>query len=101
VQPAESPRLFRPPYGTVSVASTVVPWLHRETVVLWSVDYKDFKAEDPGEITERVASTPLTPGDIILYHGHSPAALAALPAVLQAGQRDGLTFVPVSRMCQR
>ncbi|HEY2434199.1 MAG TPA: glycosyltransferase [Vicinamibacterales bacterium] len=92
-------RLFRPPRGTLCTASTVLAWLTGSTVVLWSVDYKDFRAETADDITRVAANGRLVAGDIILYHGHNQAALEALPEVLQAARREGLTFVPVSRMC--
>jgi peptidoglycan/xylan/chitin deacetylase (PgdA/CDA1 family) len=99
-EPGPARRLFRPPFGVVSAASTLVPWLKGETVVLWNVDFKDFSAEAAADITDHVAARRFTPGDIILYHGHNPAALEALPNILQSAQREGLGFVPVSRMCQ-
>lgn len=99
LQPGRTCRLFRPPHGTVCAASTFVPWLKGNTVVLWNVDFKDFRAEQPAEITNRVSARRFAPGDIILYHGHNPAALGALPCILQSAQHEGLTFVPVSRMC--
>jgi glycosyltransferase involved in cell wall biosynthesis len=96
-----APRLFRPPHGTLCAASTLVPWLHGETVVLWNVDFKDFRAESAVDITEQLTRRTFTGGDIILYHGHTPAALEALPSVLSAALDQGMTFVPAARMCQR
>jgi glycosyltransferase involved in cell wall biosynthesis/peptidoglycan/xylan/chitin deacetylase (PgdA/CDA1 family) len=93
-------RLFRPPYGRVCVASTAAPWLRGETVVLWNVDYKDYLAEEPIDITAKLSRRRPQSGDIVLYHGHNPAALAALPAVLESAYEDGVSFVPVSRMLE-
>ncbi len=101
LQPGAPPRLFRPPHGRLCAASTVVPWLQGETVVLWNVDFKDFEAETGADITDKLGGRRLAAGDIILYHGHNEAALDALPEILDAAHREGLRFVPVSRMCGR
>jgi sugar transferase (PEP-CTERM/EpsH1 system associated) len=93
-----APRLFRPPFGRVCLTSIIVPWLRGETVVLWNIDYKDYRAEELTDITAKVARHAIAGGDIIVYHGHSEVAVAALPAILESGRRAGVTFVPVSRM---
>jgi hypothetical protein len=67
---------------------------------MWSVDLKDCLAARAEEIVAAVATRPICPGDIVLYHGDSPAALAALPAVLEAALRDGYKAVLVSQMLE-
>lgn len=99
LQGGQSCRLFRPPYGTVCAASTLVPWVEGNTVVLWNVDFKDFRATEPADILDRLAARRLTAGDIVLYHGQNPAALAALPGVIESAHRSRLVFAPVSRLC--
>ena len=100
IEPSATAPLFRPPRGTMCAASTVVPWMQGHTVVLWNVDFKDFLAETPADVTDRLEQRRLDSGDIILFHGHNPAALEALPFVLRSAQRAGLAFVPASRMCE-
>jgi peptidoglycan/xylan/chitin deacetylase (PgdA/CDA1 family) len=95
---AAMPRLFRPPHGALCSSSTVVPWSRGERVVLWSVDLKDYLADEITDITARAARTRIGPGDIILYHGHNAASLGALPEVLRQVRKNGLAFVPVSKM---
>jgi sugar transferase (PEP-CTERM/EpsH1 system associated) len=101
IEPSATAQLFRPPRGTMCAASTVVPWMQGHTVVLWNVDFKDFLADTAADITDRLDQRRLASGDIILFHGHNPAALEALPFVLRSAQRAGLAFVPASRMCER
>jgi len=97
--PGANGRLFRPPFGTVSIGSTLVQWLAGHTVVLWNRDFKDYLAANAAEVTDRVDATRFAGGDIILYHGTNRAAIEALPAVIAAVRRAGFDFVPVSRLC--
>ena len=89
---------FRPPRGTIRLATMLLPWLSRLTVVLWSVDLKDFSAERSEQITGRLAERPIGAGDIVLYHGQNPAALEALPSIIESARRRGLQLVPVSQL---
>jgi glycosyltransferase involved in cell wall biosynthesis len=93
-------RLFRPPGGKLCLSSLLGAWLKCMTIAMWSVDLKDCLANRAEEIAAAVATRPIRPGDIVLYHGDSPAALAALPAVLEAALRNGYKAVPVSQMLE-
>jgi glycosyltransferase involved in cell wall biosynthesis/peptidoglycan/xylan/chitin deacetylase (PgdA/CDA1 family) len=89
---------FRPPRGTIRLATILLPWLARLTVVLWNVDLKDFSADRADQITSRLADRPIRGGDIVLYHGQNPAALEALPSIISSVQVRGLQLVPVSQL---
>jgi peptidoglycan/xylan/chitin deacetylase (PgdA/CDA1 family) len=91
-------RLFRPPKGRLCLVTLIGAWIRRMTIVMWSVDLKDYRANQTDEIAERLTETPIEPGDIVLYHGHNPAALAALPQVLEAALTGGRRAVSVSVM---
>jgi glycosyltransferase involved in cell wall biosynthesis/peptidoglycan/xylan/chitin deacetylase (PgdA/CDA1 family) len=91
-------RFFRPPRGSLSLSSLAAAWHRKLTVVLWTVDLKDYKAVDAAEIVAMLRRRRISAGDIILYHGNSDAALDALPAVLSAVRASGLTCVPVSEL---
>jgi glycosyltransferase involved in cell wall biosynthesis/peptidoglycan/xylan/chitin deacetylase (PgdA/CDA1 family) len=90
--------LFRPPKGKLCLASIFGSWLKRSTLVMWSVDLKDYEAASAAQILAPLRGRPLTAGDIVLYHGHSPAAVAALPAVIEHAVARRLRCVPVSRV---
>jgi peptidoglycan-N-acetylglucosamine deacetylase len=90
---------FRPPKGRLTLAAVLAAWFRRLTVVMWSVDLKDFCAERSEQILQRLADRPICDGDVVLYHGHTHAALAALPAVLESARRSGRRLVPVSDLC--
>jgi peptidoglycan/xylan/chitin deacetylase (PgdA/CDA1 family) len=89
-------RLFRPPFGKLSVQSLLPAWLHKQSVVLWTVDLKDYRATEAAEIKNKVSAQRLVNGDIILYHGLNLASVAALPSVIQAAKAEGRKGVPVS-----
>jgi peptidoglycan/xylan/chitin deacetylase (PgdA/CDA1 family) len=90
--------LFRPPKGKLALVPLLQAWKQRLTVVMWNVDLKDFRASTPEEITQAVAARPVSAGDIVLYHGNTDTALAALPAVLRATLDRGWKPVPVSQL---
>jgi glycosyltransferase involved in cell wall biosynthesis len=93
-------RLFRPPGGKLCLSSVFGAWLKGMTIAMWSVDLKDCLAQRTEDIAAALAMQPIRPGDIVLYHGDSPVALAALPAVLEAALRDGYKAVPLSQMLE-
>jgi hypothetical protein len=90
--------LWRPPRGKLCRTSILTAWLRKLTLVMWTVDLKDFEATDVQSIQDRLAARPLRAGDIVLYHGHNPVALEALPHVIAAAADAGLTPVPVSQV---
>lgn len=90
--------LFRPPYGILALRTLLPAWLHRQCVVMWTVDLKDYLAREPHEIETRICSSRFVNGDIILYHGENQASLSALPSVILAAKAEGRIGVPVSRL---
>jgi peptidoglycan-N-acetylglucosamine deacetylase len=89
-------RLFRPPFGKLSLRTLLPAWLHKQRVIMWTVDLKDFLAKDAAEIESRVRDHRFVNGDIILYHGLNEASLAALSSVIEAAAAGGRKGVPVS-----
>jgi peptidoglycan/xylan/chitin deacetylase (PgdA/CDA1 family) len=90
--------LFRPPFGRISRQCVSAAWTENCTIVMWSVDPKDYCATAPCEIVEKVAARPIMNGDIILYHGTNETALAALPEVIRAARSSGRAGVLISDM---
>jgi peptidoglycan/xylan/chitin deacetylase (PgdA/CDA1 family) len=88
--------LFRPPFGKLSLRTLLPAWLHKQCVIMWTVDLKDYRAKDPAEIESRVRDHRFVNGDIILYHGLTQASLAALSSVIEAAAAGGRKGVPVS-----
>ncbi len=90
-------RLFRPPFGKLSPRSLIPAWAAGQRVVMWSVDLKDYRAQ-PGEVEAKLARTPLSSGDIILYHGFNDVALKALPRVIEAAMDKRRKAVTISEL---
>jgi peptidoglycan-N-acetylglucosamine deacetylase len=93
-------RLFRPPFGKLSPRSLIPAWATGQRVVMWSVDLKDYCAR-PGEVEAKLTETPLSSGDIILYHGVSEASITALPHVIEAALDKGRKAVTISEIIRR
>src|SRR6266849_2628123 len=84
----EECKLFRPPHGKLSLRSLIPAWTAGQSVVMWNVDLKDYRAST-GQVEAQLDRTSLSSGDIILYHGINQAALAALPRVIKAALDKG------------
>jgi peptidoglycan/xylan/chitin deacetylase (PgdA/CDA1 family) len=91
-------KLFRPPRGKLCWRSLLSAWFEAMTIVMWSVDLKDFSAANAQEIRSAVDARRLAPGDIVLYHGQTAAALEALPYLLEFTMRSGYRAVRVSEL---
>lgn len=93
---AGSPKLFRPPGGTVSPRVVDVARAHGQRVALWSVDPEDWR---PGlsaaEITARVLRD-VRRGSIVLLHdggGNRSQTVKALPAIVKGIRARGFELV--------
>src|SRR5690606_35889179 len=92
-----SPRLFRPPHGKLTPTKVLRLWAERHTIVLWSLDPKDFACQDADEVVAHVDARGLAGGDIVLLHDTHPHAAAARPRIAGIAARGGLSFVTVDR----
>ena len=93
-------KLFRPPEGVCSDAVCRVASKMGYTIILWTVDTRDWSHPAPDAIIENVKNN-VKSGDIILFHDYiatpspTPEALTKLiPALLEEGYR----FVTVSEL---
>lgn len=90
-----SPRLVRPPYGTLDER---VDWLLRArdlVPVMWSVDPEDWRRPDPETITGDVLAD-VAPGRIVLLHDglrDGNATVAAVPAIIDGLECAGYQLV--------
>ncbi len=94
------PVLFRPPEGIAT--SAVGQILDREnyTLVLWSIDTRDWECKNAEKIAARVLKQ-VQPGDIILMHdyiGHQSQTPEALEIILPKLLAQGYEFVTVSEL---
>jgi peptidoglycan/xylan/chitin deacetylase (PgdA/CDA1 family) len=88
-----APRLFRPPYGAIdSMVRGHIPL----TVVSWSTDPEDWRAETPEDVIDHVLDN-ARPGAIIDLHDIYPATAEALdPILTKLAQK--YQFVTVSEL---
>lgn len=86
---------FRPPYGDVDDALVALARHHGMATVLWTADSQDWKDTGPDIIRHRIVER-LVPGAVVLMHSTKAATVAALPAILEEGEKRGLRFVTMT-----
>jgi peptidoglycan/xylan/chitin deacetylase (PgdA/CDA1 family) len=84
-------RLYRPPYGELTLAQVSWCLARGVRVVMWSLDTGDSFADDAGDWARRTASA-LRGGDIVLLHDDTAVAIEGLPVILEGVRRAGLSF---------
>jgi teichuronic acid biosynthesis glycosyltransferase TuaC len=84
--------LFRPPHGRLTASKLSLLWMARRTVVLWSVDPKDYLCRDAGQVRDWFSNRPLRGGDIVLFHDRIPHAIDVLPSLIEEARARGLGF---------
>ena len=93
----QTPRFIRPPYGAYNDTTLNIISKNDESIVLWSVDPRDWKNRNPKEISRNVIQA-VKPGSIVLLHDIHQTTAEALPKILEELQKDGYTFVTVSQL---
>ena len=88
---AYRPHLFRPPQGAINDSVTRLSEDNDYSIILWSLDTRDWENKNTKQIVECVLSS-IQPGDIILMHDYigvhskTPEALEILlPALIERG----------------
>ncbi|WP_265264813.1 polysaccharide deacetylase family protein [Spirulina subsalsa] len=92
-------RLFRPPGGFLNNGLAAYAAKQGQTVVMWSVDSKDYYAPAP-RIIENVLSQ-AKPGAIVLLHdggGDRRPTIVALPTIITKLREQGYEFVTVPEL---
>lgn len=96
------PKLFRPPEGSISKATEDLCTDADYSVILWSVDTRDWAHRNADEIVADVLLK-IQPGDIILMHdyigGYSPTT-KALRKLIPELKRQGYEFCTVSELLE-
>ena len=86
------PKLFRPPYGRISIGTFVGLWRRGYQLVLWNVDSRDSFVTDPDDVAENVLTAPVRPRSIVLLHEDYDWTVAALPGLLADIRGRGMGF---------
>jgi peptidoglycan-N-acetylglucosamine deacetylase len=94
------PRLFRPPYGSVSRSVVLAARLAGLTTVRWDVDPHDYEKPGAETIHRRVVRR-VQPGSIVLLHDERRAleqTTVALDTIVPELRERGYEFVTVSEV---
>ena len=95
---ADLPKLFRPPYGSISLAVFLKLILHRFRFIFWTFDSRDSFILDSSALQTHVERSLVKPGDVLLFHEDYAHTLAALPAILDSLKKRGFRFVTVQNL---
>ncbi len=98
--PEGETKLFRPPEGVCSDTVCRVASEMGYTIILWTVDTRDWSHPTPDAIVEKVQKN-VKSGDIILFHDYIAAASPtpeALDKLIPALLAKGYRFVTVSEL---
>ena len=96
------PTLFRPPYGAYDQTTLDLLRERNMTMILWSVDSKDYERPGVDAIVNRVLSD-VRPGAIVLLHdagGDRSQTIEALPRIVLGLRQRHYTLVSVPRLLQ-
>jgi peptidoglycan/xylan/chitin deacetylase (PgdA/CDA1 family) len=94
------PTLFRPPYGAYDRTTLDLLRARNMTMVLWSVESKDYERPGVDAIVNRVLSD-AKPGAIVLMHdagGDRSQTIEALPRIVLGLRQRHYTLVSVPRL---
>jgi peptidoglycan-N-acetylglucosamine deacetylase len=92
------PILFRPPYGVGTPAESAAVHALRLVDVRWSLDSLDSRPGATRASVVRNVLAGLRPGAIVLLHDIHARTVAALPRILRALRRRGLTPVTIPEL---
>ncbi len=96
------PKLFRPPQGDYSADVEKIAFDNGYSIVLWSVDTKDWAHNSPQNIMS-VVSNQLRGGDVILMHDYTSGkntTCDALEIMIPYLLEKGYEFVTVSELME-
>jgi len=93
-----SPRLFRPPWGRITVSRLAYAFFHRIKTILWSFDSMDDKLKTAQDLKEHIKKSKVSSGDILLFHDDYKHTVEALPEIIDDLKSRGFIFSTVSEL---
>jgi len=93
-QIVSEPRMFRPPNGSLSLKSLIIPRILGMKVIMWSLDGSDWdcKCPEKAKIIGCDLGSKVVPGDIVLLHDDNPNTLIILEHLLLACKQKNIDF---------
>jgi peptidoglycan/xylan/chitin deacetylase (PgdA/CDA1 family) len=92
-----TPKLLRPPYGSVSKRLTKAAREQGLAQILWTVDPLDWSHRDSRYVEKRVLKA-VKPGYVVLLHDIHPTTVKAVPRIIDRLAAQGYAFVTVSEL---
>lgn len=74
-------KLFRPPYGELTLGKILTLWRHGYTIALWNLDPRDYRYQ-ADEVATWLRLNPPQGGDIVLLHDNHSVAHEVVPKLL-------------------
>lgn len=94
-------RLVRPPKGELTVGKMWSLIRHRQTIVLWNNDPRDYRMESYCEMEDWCRAYRPAHGDIVLMHDIHPHAATGVVMLGVQSSTSGLRYVTVSEWLKR
>lgn len=88
-------RIFRPPYGSVTMNSFSKLMKLGYAYVFWSADSRDSFIQTPDELLTYTMMLPIKSGEILLFHEDYMHSTEILPSIISNLQRKGFDFQPI------
>ncbi|MDR3562224.1 MAG: polysaccharide deacetylase family protein [Negativicutes bacterium] len=98
---APRPTLFRPPGGLYNHTVLEIAGRHHYTMILWSIDTKDWSAPPVEKVVDAVLDN-IRPGSIVLFHdGNYPLPTPkALEIIIDRLKEQGYEFITISELLE-
>jgi peptidoglycan/xylan/chitin deacetylase (PgdA/CDA1 family) len=90
-------RLFRPPWGKLTLRKYWKLVTSGFGVVLWNVDPKDYAARSTDDVRTWFSRYGFQGGDVVLMHDTHPHAAEVIGDIAAAASARGLAFTTVDR----
>ena len=86
------PALFRPPHGKLTASKLWRLWRAGHSIVLWSVDPRDYEGGPAEAVRAFLALHPWRGGDVVLLHDVHGEAARLVPLIADVVRARGLRF---------
>lgn len=91
-------RLYRPPWGRLSIVLLALCRLRGKIVVLWSFDSGDYRCARAEEMVAHIKNGTIRGGEVILFHDDYHHTVTALPDILGFLKGKGFMTCTISEL---
>ena len=95
------PRIFRPPFGSITLSSVFALLRRRFCFVFWSLDSSDSYLRDPQSLFKFLSGQAIPAGSILLFHDDYAHTVEILPRLLAHLKENNFQLVTVGELLQR